>query len=147
MAALEKVLCLFSQQPTAAAPEGIASGNPRNRRSGHDLFLGIAQHSAGHRPARRDASVIEHRRTSFRRTIARSRVFSRNDSKGAGAPSDAALAALIDVSRRFCRSGPIYRPKPTFMYFPHLPEIEFYERADFPWLDSIEAAATTSVLN
>ena len=26
------------------------------------------------------------------------------------------------------------------MYFPYLPAIEFYERADFPWLDSIEAA-------
>jgi aspartyl/asparaginyl beta-hydroxylase (cupin superfamily) len=34
----------------------------------------------------------------------------------------------------------IYRPKPSFMYFPHLPEIEFYNRADFPWLDPIEAA-------
>jgi aspartyl/asparaginyl beta-hydroxylase (cupin superfamily) len=34
----------------------------------------------------------------------------------------------------------VYRPQPSFMYFPQLPAIEFYERADFPWLDSIEAA-------
>jgi len=34
----------------------------------------------------------------------------------------------------------IYRQQPTFMYFPYLPTIEFYERGDFPWLDSIEAA-------
>jgi aspartate beta-hydroxylase len=34
----------------------------------------------------------------------------------------------------------IYRQQPTFMYFPELPAIEFYEREDFPWLDSIEAA-------
>jgi aspartyl/asparaginyl beta-hydroxylase (cupin superfamily) len=27
------------------------------------------------------------------------------------------------------------------MYFPHLPALEFHERRDFPWLDSIEAAA------
>ena len=35
---------------------------------------------------------------------------------------------------------PIYRQQPTFLHFPQLPAIEFYERADFPWLDSIEAA-------
>jgi aspartate beta-hydroxylase len=35
----------------------------------------------------------------------------------------------------------VYRPQPSFMYVPELPAIEFYERADFPWLDSIEAAA------
>jgi aspartate beta-hydroxylase len=34
----------------------------------------------------------------------------------------------------------IYRQQPTFMYFPELPSIEFYERGDFPWLESIEAA-------
>jgi aspartyl/asparaginyl beta-hydroxylase (cupin superfamily) len=34
----------------------------------------------------------------------------------------------------------IYRQQPTFMHFPQLPAIEFYDRADFPWLDSIEAA-------
>jgi aspartyl/asparaginyl beta-hydroxylase (cupin superfamily) len=35
----------------------------------------------------------------------------------------------------------IWRQQPTFMYFPELPAIEFYERADFPWLERIEAAA------
>jgi len=33
-----------------------------------------------------------------------------------------------------------YFPQPTFMYFPEIPVIEFFERADFPWLDAIEAA-------
>jgi tetratricopeptide (TPR) repeat protein len=46
---------------------------------------------------------------------------------------DRCLATLLRKRR-------IYRPQPTFMYFPYLPAIEFYERADFPWLDSIEAA-------
>jgi aspartate beta-hydroxylase len=35
----------------------------------------------------------------------------------------------------------IYRQQPTFMYFPELPTIEFYERHHFPWFDSLEAAA------
>jgi aspartyl/asparaginyl beta-hydroxylase (cupin superfamily) len=38
------------------------------------------------------------------------------------------------------RKQPVYRPQPSFMYFPRLPALEFYERGDFPWLDSIEAA-------
>lgn len=33
-----------------------------------------------------------------------------------------------------------YLPEPTFMYFPEIPALEFYDRSDFPWLDSIEAA-------
>jgi aspartyl/asparaginyl beta-hydroxylase (cupin superfamily)/thioredoxin-like negative regulator of GroEL len=33
-----------------------------------------------------------------------------------------------------------YFPRPTFMYFPEIPAVEFFERADFPWLDAVEAA-------
>ncbi len=33
----------------------------------------------------------------------------------------------------------VFTPQPTFMHFPHLPAIEFYERRDFPWLDAFEA--------
>jgi aspartyl/asparaginyl beta-hydroxylase (cupin superfamily) len=46
---------------------------------------------------------------------------------------DRCLATLVQRKR-------IYRQQPSFMYFPHLPSIEFHERGDFPWLDSIEAA-------
>jgi len=46
---------------------------------------------------------------------------------------DDCLAVLLQKRR-------VYRPQPTFMHFPHLPAIEWYERADFPWLDAIEAA-------
>jgi len=33
-----------------------------------------------------------------------------------------------------------YNSEPTFMYFPELPTIEFFERDAFPWLDALEAA-------
>jgi aspartate beta-hydroxylase len=32
-----------------------------------------------------------------------------------------------------------YYSQPTWMYMPELPAIEFFERADFPWLDAFEA--------
>ena len=37
--------------------------------------------------------------------------------------------------------GKIFRQQPTFMQYPGLPAIEFYDRNDFPWLDELEAAA------
>src|SRR5262249_25621090 len=33
-----------------------------------------------------------------------------------------------------------YNPEPTFMYFPEIPALEYFDRAEFPWLDAIEAA-------
>lgn len=35
----------------------------------------------------------------------------------------------------------VYHSQPTWMYFPELPAIEFFERSEFPWLEPLEAAA------
>jgi len=34
-----------------------------------------------------------------------------------------------------------FSSQPTFMYFPEIPDVEFFERGDFPWLDAVEAAS------
>jgi aspartyl/asparaginyl beta-hydroxylase (cupin superfamily) len=34
-----------------------------------------------------------------------------------------------------------YAPQPTFLYFPELPALEFFDRREFPWLDAIEVAS------
>ncbi|MDP9007574.1 MAG: aspartyl/asparaginyl beta-hydroxylase domain-containing protein [Pseudomonadota bacterium] len=34
-----------------------------------------------------------------------------------------------------------YHSQPTWMYFPELPAIEFFDRSLFPWLDALEAAS------
>lgn len=56
---------------------------------------------------------------------------------------------LIDgkVSKRFTQSldllfgkKKIYFQEPRVYYFPELPQIQFYERDQFPWLDRVEAA-------
>jgi len=47
---------------------------------------------------------------------------------------DRCLELLTGRRRRF-------NAEPTFMYFPEIPAVEFFERADFPWLDAIEAAS------
>lgn len=47
--------------------------------------------------------------------------------------ADACLATLMGQRKT-------YHSHPTWMYFPELPEIEFFDRDDFPWLDAFEAA-------
>lgn len=34
----------------------------------------------------------------------------------------------------------LYLQEPLYFYFPELPQIQFYERKTFPWLDAVEAA-------
>ena len=34
----------------------------------------------------------------------------------------------------------VYLQEPRHFYFPQLPQKQFYDRADFPWLDAVEAA-------
>ena len=40
----------------------------------------------------------------------------------------------------YLRKRPIYHNQPKQILFPYLPEIEFFRREDFPWLDVLEAA-------
>ena len=54
--------------------------------------------------------------------------------------SDQPLGRFDKSLATFLQKRRVYRPQPTFLYVPELPAIEFYDRADFPWLDSIEAA-------
>lgn len=38
------------------------------------------------------------------------------------------------------RQRRVFRPMPSFLYFPNIPAVEFFEREDFPWLAAIESA-------
>ena len=56
-------------------------------------------------------------------------------------------SAIGNVSSRFTQSldilfgkKQIYFQDPRIYYFPELPQIQFYERSDFSWLDRVEAA-------
>ena len=51
------------------------------------------------------------------------------------------------TERRFAQSldilfgkKQVYSQAPRYYYFPELPQIQFYDRNDFPWLDALEAA-------
>jgi aspartyl/asparaginyl beta-hydroxylase (cupin superfamily) len=84
--------------------------------------------------------------------VDRARAAVRADDEALAAAMDARLAAIRDQHagedfKRVDRCVELltsrrarFNPEPTFMYFPEIPAIEFFERGDFPWLDAIEAA-------
>jgi aspartyl/asparaginyl beta-hydroxylase (cupin superfamily) len=51
--------------------------------------------------------------------------------------SSARFAQSVDIVLGAKR---IYLQQPKYYYFPGLPQIQFYERGQFPWLDDVEAA-------
>jgi aspartate beta-hydroxylase len=57
---------------------------------------------------------------------------------GANAPRRFAAAVDLLFGRRR-----VYVQAPQYLYYPGLPQIEFYERENFSWLDSIEAETAT----
>jgi aspartate beta-hydroxylase len=117
-----------------------ATGDPRN--AARVYRNALATLPPGAAPPETVAPVIEHARAAV-------------------AQDEAALAAAIEerlAAIRTSHGGGSYRrvercidlltgkrarftPQPTFMYFPELPALEFFDRGDFPWLDAIEAAS------
>jgi aspartyl/asparaginyl beta-hydroxylase (cupin superfamily) len=49
------------------------------------------------------------------------------------------FAASLDI---MLGKKQVFMQQPTQFYFPELPQIQFYEREQFPWLDAVEAAAS-----
>ena len=84
--------------------------------------------------------------------VARAREVVKKDDESLGAAIEERLAEIRDQHgggsfRRVERCLDLLTrkrarclPEPTFMYFPEIPALEFFDRADFPWLDAIEAA-------
>ncbi|MDB5679734.1 aspartyl/asparaginyl beta-hydroxylase domain-containing protein [Sphingomonas bacterium] len=56
---------------------------------------------------------------------------------GVASPS-ARFAESVDI---LCEKKQVYRQEPTAYFFPQLPQRQFYEREEFDWVETIEAAA------
>jgi aspartate beta-hydroxylase len=141
--AIERALALEPRHLAALLQKGAlmeATGDPRN--AARVYRNALATLAPGATPPETVAAVIEHARAAV-------------------AQDEAALAAAIEQRLAGIRAGhggghhrrvdhcidlligkrARFTPQPTFMYFPGLPALEFYDRADFPWLDALEAAS------
>jgi aspartate beta-hydroxylase len=141
--AIERALALEPRHLAALLQKGAlleASGDPRNAARAYRNAL--ATLPAGATPPATVLAVIERARAAV-------------------AQDEAALATAIEERLAEVKArhggGPYRRvehcidlltgkrarftPQPTFMYFPGLPAVEFFDRADSPWLDALEAAS------
>jgi aspartate beta-hydroxylase len=53
---------------------------------------------------------------------------------------DESLARFDQCVDTLLQKRRVWRQQPTFLFFPEMPAIEFYERARFPFLDAVDAA-------
>ncbi len=60
------------------------------------------------------------------------------ETQGFGAQAPPRFARAVDV---LLGKKHAYAQQPHYFYYPELPQIQFYERREFPWLDAVEAAA------
>jgi aspartate beta-hydroxylase len=141
--AVERALALEPRHLAALLQKGTLfehSGDSRNAARAYRNAL--ATLPPGATPPDTAAAVLEH----AREVIAA-------DEAGLAAAIEARLAPLRERD-----GGGAYRrvehcvdlltgrrtrftPQPTFMYFPEIPAVEFFDRGEFPWLDAIEAAS------
>jgi aspartate beta-hydroxylase len=142
--ALERALALEPRHLPSLLQKGAlleANGDARNAARAYRAALATLP-PGNTQPPETVAEMIEHARAAI-------------------AKDDAALASEIDVRLAAIRErhgGGRFRrvehcidlltgrrtrhlPQPSFMYFPEIPAVEFFDRSDFPWLDAIEAAS------
>jgi aspartyl/asparaginyl beta-hydroxylase (cupin superfamily) len=143
LAAVERALALEPRHLPALLQEGMLferSGDPRN--AARSYRNALATLPPGQQPPPTVAEALEHARaviaaddTGLAAAIAQNLAPIRERHGGAAVRRVEHCIDLLTARRtRFL-------PQPTFMYFPEIPAVEFFDRQDFPWLDAIEAAS------
>jgi len=140
--AIERALALEPRHLASLLQKGVlleATGDPRNAARSWRNALATLPRDA--KPPETAAAMIEHARAAIAAddaalaTAMEERLAAIRERHGGG--EFRRVQHCIDLlSGRRTR----FSPQPTFMYFPEIPAVEFFDRADFPWLDAIEAA-------
>jgi aspartate beta-hydroxylase len=141
--AIERALALEPRHLAALLQKGTlieSRGDPRNAARAYRNALATVQ--ADVTPPPTVSAAIEHAREVIRKddgelaSAIEARLAGIRERHGGGAYRRVERCIELLTGKRAR-----YTPQPTFMYLPELPEMEFFERAEFPWLDAIEAAA------
>jgi aspartyl/asparaginyl beta-hydroxylase (cupin superfamily) len=141
--ALEKALALEPRHLSALLQKGTLleeRGDPRNAARVYRNALATLPPGAAPPPAVTQA--LEHAKEAVRKDDAalagaiEERLAAIRDHHGGGRYRRVEKCIDLLTGKRTR-----YFPNPTFMLFPELPAVEFFDRGDFPWLDAIEAAS------
>jgi hypothetical protein len=140
------------ERAQAAAVDRALAQDPRDLRAlimKGDLLqrAGDAKAALAHyQGALRVAAGLQQLPADLAREVARARDVCRQAAERYEHALRARLGS-VDPAGRFAQSleilfgrRRIYHQEPRQYYFPGLPQIQFYPREDFPWLDTVEAA-------
>ncbi len=141
MEAIERALALEPRHPAALLQKGALiedRGDARNAARIYRSALVIVPPDVTPPPAL--SAALERAREAVRRDDAaladaigeRLAAIRERDGPGRYRRMDRCIDLLTGKRGR-------YAPQPTFMYFPELPALEFFDNSEFPWLGAIEA--------
>jgi tetratricopeptide (TPR) repeat protein len=140
--AIEKALALEPRHVSALLQKGAyleATGDPRNAARTYQNVLAVLAPGAEIPPNIKDAlahakSMVDADRAALAAALEEPLAAIRARHGGSRQRRvDLCLDTLMGKRRT-------YHSQPTWMDFPELPAIEFFERSHFPWLDAVEAA-------
>jgi aspartyl/asparaginyl beta-hydroxylase (cupin superfamily) len=143
MEAIERALALEPRHLASLLQKGAlvaARGDPRNAARFYRNALATLPPGAPAPPT--VSALLERARQAVREDDAsladaiEQRILAIRDRHGSASHRRADKCIELLTGRRSR-----YSPQPTFMYFPEIPAVEFFDRAEFPWLDAIEAAS------
>jgi aspartate beta-hydroxylase len=139
--AIEKALALEPRHLSALLQKGEfleRAGDPRNAAQAYQAALDSLPQGAAVPPHLKSAfdvarAKVEQDRTALSEALEKSLSAIRERHGGAQQRRvDACLDTLMGKRR-------IFHQQPTWMYFPELPAIDFFDRSLFPWLAALEA--------
>lgn len=143
MDAIEKALQLEPRHLSALLQKGQyleASDDPRNAARAYQNALAVIP--AGSEPPPAVQEALTHARSVVEADLAalssalEEELGAVRDRHGGERQRRVELCLEALIGKRS-----VFYSQPTWMYFPELPAIEFFERADFPWLEALEAAS------
>jgi aspartyl/asparaginyl beta-hydroxylase (cupin superfamily) len=140
--AIEKALALEPRHLSALLQKGDyfeRGGDPRNAAQAYQAALDSLPPNAVIPPHLKSAfdlarTKVDQDRAALSETLERALSAVRDRHGGDRQPRvEACLDTLVGKRR-------VFHQQPTWMYFPGLPAIDFFDRALFPWLPALEAA-------
>lgn len=140
--ALEKALALEPRHLSSLLQKGTLFEEQGDARNAARIFQqALASFPAGAAPPANIAAVFEHAKKLIAEDHAALGAALEEKLSGIRARHGGQTQRRVDQCLQMLTGQrTAYFPRPTFMYFPEIPAVEFFERADFPWLDAIEAA-------
>jgi tetratricopeptide (TPR) repeat protein len=140
-AAIDQGLALDPRNPRLLIAKGDHLAQTGDRRASSSYY------SAALTQASRLAAIPPDLQSQLRRVQAANQQVAQELEDFLRSELDRQGLGASNVSPRFSRSvdilfgkRSIYYQQPRYLHFPELPQIQFYPREAFPWLDSVEAA-------